>query len=52
MTDKCYQIESIPIPEIYKPYEKLKTCLYPDLFGSPFDKNGSKLCLLKLFKSY
>lgn len=43
MTDKCYQIESIPIPEINKPYEKLKTCLYPDLFGSQYDKNGNKI---------
>jgi len=29
--------------EVNKTYEKLKKCLYPDLFGCQNDKNGNKI---------
>lgn len=41
-TNEYHQIINSNSPENNKTYEKLKKCLYPDLFGSQNDKNGIK----------
>lgn len=37
-----HEIIKSNFPEINKTYEKLKKCLYPDLFDCQNDKNGNK----------
>lgn len=36
------EIMKVDLPEKNRSYEKLRKYLYPDLFGSPNDKNGKE----------
>lgn len=53
ISTQTYINEHIPIvksdfPQINKTYEKLKKCLYPDLFDNQNYENGNKIKLILL----